>query len=414
MKDRPPVSTESTRFRLGINYWPSNTAMRWWQCFDEEELERDFARIRGVGFDSVRVFLLWEDFQPSPDHVSEKALTRLVRVADVARDNNLGLLPTLFTGHMSGVNWFPRWAVDLESLPEASSSAARFRIVAGNQVIRGVAKNWFSDAVVGDAQERLAGAAAETLRGHPALWAWDLGNENSNCCIPPTREAGVAWLERMSTRIRTADSKVAITMGLHMEDLIEDRRLGPQEAGRFCDFLCMHGYPIYADFVDSPTDERLLPFLGLITGWLSGREVLFAEFGAPALRAGTALNQARAATPQKPLLDEESAASFTREALNALRQFGSLGAMLWCYQDYAEVLWNDPPLDEATWERWFGVWRTDGSPKPAVTAVSSCENLRRTSPRESFPWIDIDKEDYYTRPYEHLCRLYRRFCEHIG
>ena len=59
-----------------------------------------------------------------------------------------------------------------------------------------------------------------------------------------------------------------------MEDLIEDRRLGPQEAGPFCDFLCMHGYPIYADFVESPTDERLLPFLGLITCWLGGREVL--------------------------------------------------------------------------------------------------------------------------------------------
>jgi endo-1,4-beta-mannosidase len=81
MISRPPVSAESTRFRLGINYWPSNSAMRWWRCFDEEELERDFARIRGVGLDSVRVFLLWEDFQPTPDHVSERALTRLVRVA---------------------------------------------------------------------------------------------------------------------------------------------------------------------------------------------------------------------------------------------------------------------------------------------------------------------------------------------
>jgi hypothetical protein len=248
--------------------------MRWWQCFDMDEVERDFARIREVGFDSVRIFLLWEDFQPAPDRVSEHALTRLVRVASAAHESDLSLLPTLFTGHMSGVNWLPRWAVDRENRLNSSSPEARFRIVSDNQVRRGTAKNWFSDEIVGDAQERLAGAAAEALRGHPALWAWDLGNENSNCCVPPTRRAAVAWLERMSTRIRAADSKVAITIGLHMEDLIEDRRLGPREAGRFCNFLCMHGYPIYADFVEGPTDERLLPFLGLITYWLGGREVL--------------------------------------------------------------------------------------------------------------------------------------------
>ena len=228
-------------------------------------MNRDFARLRETGFDSVRIFLLWEDFQPAPDRVSEQALARLVRVADAAHDNNLSLIPTLFTGHMSGVNWIPHWAVDAESHPGSFSPEARFRIVADNQAIPGIAKNWFSDETVGNAQERFAGAAAGALRGHPALWAWDLGNENSNCCIPPTRRAAVAWLKCMSTRIRSADPKVAIRIGLHMEDLIEDRRLGPQEAGPFCDFLCMHGYPIYADFVESPTDERLLPFLGLIT-----------------------------------------------------------------------------------------------------------------------------------------------------
>lgn len=414
MKGRPHLDPELPRFRLGINYWPSNTAMRWWQRFDEKVVEQDFARIRGAGFDSVRIFLLWEDFQPAPDRISEQALTHLVRVADAAHASSLSLLPTLFTGHMSGVNWFPRWALDPESRSDPLPTAPRFRIVSGNQVIRGSAKNWFSDVTVGNAQERLAAAAAEALCGHPALWAWDLGNENSNCCVPPTHAAAVEWLERMSTCIRAADSKVAITIGLHMEDLIEDRRLGPQEAGRYCDFLCMHGYPIYADFVKSPTDERLLPFLGLITAWLGERQVLFSECGAPALRAGTMLDQARSVTPQKALLDEESAATFTRRALEQLHLFGFPGAMIWCYSDYAEELWNDPPLDEATWERWFGLWRADGSPKPAATASGSFENLRQASPPGGFPWIDMERGEFYTRPGEHLRRLYRRFCEQAG
>jgi endo-1,4-beta-mannosidase len=114
------------------------------------------------------------------------------------------------------------------------------------------------------------------------------------------------------------------------------------------------------------------------------------------------------------LLDEDSAATFTRRALDALHRFGFLGAMLWCYGDYAEPLWTDPPLDEATWERWFGLWRADGSPKPAVREVTSFERIGRASPQQGFPWINIDREEFYTRPYEHLCRLYLRFCEHIG
>ena len=85
------------------------------------------------------------------------------------------------------------------------------------------------------------------------------------------------------------------------------------------------------------------------------------------------------------MLDEDSAATFTRRALDELHRFGFLGAMLWCYGDYAEPLWTDPPLDEATWERWFGLWRADGSPKPAVAEVTSFKRIGRESPQQGFP-----------------------------
>ena len=63
-------------FRLGINYWPARTAMRWWTMFDEGETVEDFARIAAGGFDSVRVFLLWEAFQPEADRVDAAMLQR--------------------------------------------------------------------------------------------------------------------------------------------------------------------------------------------------------------------------------------------------------------------------------------------------------------------------------------------------
>ncbi|HKC92356.1 MAG TPA: hypothetical protein VKE23_13615, partial [Candidatus Limnocylindria bacterium] len=61
-------------FDVGVNYWPSSSAMRWWRRFDAAEVDRDFARIREAGGDLVRFFLLWEDFQPAPATVSDRSL----------------------------------------------------------------------------------------------------------------------------------------------------------------------------------------------------------------------------------------------------------------------------------------------------------------------------------------------------
>lgn len=373
--------------------------MRWWRRFDRAEVEDDFARIGAAGFDSVRIFLLWEHFQPEPRAVSKEGLSELAQVADLASAHGLSLLVTLFTGHMSGVNWIPGWLLD------PSRSAQRFRIVAGDRVVDAGIRNWYAESSLIEAQARLAREVAALLRDHPALWAWDLGNESSNCVIPPSRKAAREWLERVADAIRSVDGRHPITLGLHLEDLEEDRRLGPAEAATVCDFLSMHGYPIYTPWAGSTTEELLLPFLGLVTEWLGGREVLFEEFGAPALPRET-LN--RLGRPSL-LLDEDEAGAFMERASLALRRFGFPGALVWCYGDYDERLWNEPPFDAIIHERWFGLWRADGSPKPAVAAIKKATRAGAGIVRPSPGWIDIEREEYYARPSENLRRLYRRF-----
>ena len=102
--------------------------MSWWSNFDRAEVATDFARIAACGLDSVRVFLTWEDFQPAPNQVDRAMLERLVAVADLAAELGLALIPTLFTGHMSGVNWIPAWALG------GSDGDPRFRIVSRGRV----------------------------------------------------------------------------------------------------------------------------------------------------------------------------------------------------------------------------------------------------------------------------------------
>jgi endo-1,4-beta-mannosidase len=380
-----------------VNYWPAALAMDWLRVYDAGITRRDFVRAKSSGFDTVRVFLRWEDAQPAQSTIDSAVLGRLADAADAAVEAGVTLLVTLFTGHMSGVNWAPGWALG------GAAGDRRFRIVSGGKAFPSATglRNWYDDPAVVGAQERLAVATAEALAGHPGVWGWDLGNENSNCTVPSSRAAGEAWLDRMSTAVRNCDPGRPVTIGLHMEDVENDRMIGPAEAGRFCDVLSMHGYPIYADWAAGPTDHELVPFLAVITRWLgSGCPVLFEEFGLPT---------AAAPVPEQGLVEEPSAARYTGRVLDGLRAVGCTGAFLWCFSDYDPELGSVPPFDAARHELSFGLWRADGAAKPAVAEVASRAGAACIEPRSPGAWLDIEPATFAKDRRYHLRRLYNRF-----
>jgi endo-1,4-beta-mannosidase len=385
------------RFDVGVNYWPASSAMRWWRRFDAAEVERDFARIHEAGGDLVRLFLLWEDFQPAPTAISDRSLARLVTVADTARRHDLRIIPTLFTGHMSGSNFVPEWALG------GRAPSERFRVIANDRVVDRAMRNWYTDPLVFEAQALLARESARALAGHAALWGWDLGNENSNCCAPPTSDDGRRWLARIASAIRSVDPTCGITLGLHMEDLEDDRRIGPAEAAEVCDVLCMHGYPIYTSWCRSPMDPELVAFLTEITRWLGGKDVLFSEFGA-ATRDG----DPEAERGPSPLLTEDEAGRYTESAFARIHAAGAVGGMVWCYTDYDRAIWSEPPLDRAPHERHFGLWRADGTPKPAAAALHEWSGRPRVAATPA-TWSETDRTEFYRARRETLVRLYRAY-----
>ena len=391
------IDADPDKFKLGVNYWPADAAMGWLRAYDPAVTRRDFRRAASAGFDNIRVFLRWEDAQPTASTIDAATLGLLVDAADAAVEAGVTLVVTLFVGHMSGVNWIPDWATG------GTDGDRRFRVVSKGRARSAAGiRNWYTDPAIVAAQERLAAAAATALAGHPGVWAWDLGNENSNCTIPPDRTAGEAWLERISNAIRKRDPGRPLTIGIHMEDLEEDRRIGPAEAARWCDVVSMHGYPIYASWSAGPTDHELLPFLAEVTRWLaSGSPILFEEFGLPT---------SRAAVPEGSLLVSESAAAgYTRRALDGLREAGCTGALLWCFSDYVSEFAASPPFDSARHELCFGLWRADGTPKPALAYVAERASSPRVPPPSPDGWLDIDRSTFEDDRRFHLARLYRRY-----
>ena len=83
--------------------------------------------------------------------------------------------------------------------------------------------------------------------------------------------------------------------------------------------------------------------------------------------------------------------------------------MLWCFSDYASALHAVPPFDRATHERSFGLWRADGSPKPAVAQVTARVGSSCLAPPSPDGWLDIDQETFSSNRRVHLARLYRRY-----
>ncbi|MBW2123541.1 MAG: hypothetical protein JRH07_17105 [Deltaproteobacteria bacterium] len=397
--------TSTGRFLVGINYWPRETAMFWWRRFDLACVRRDFSLLADFGFDLVRIFLLWEDFQPEIRRVSVSCLDRLVQVAETAHESRIKILPTFFTGYMSGMNWLPPWML------ESSGEKGRFSIFSDGQVLQAGIRNMYGEKEVLKAQKLLLHETTGALQGHPAVWGYDLGNEPLNLVIPPSKDRARAWLEEMVLELKRYDSDIPVTLGLGQQDLEEDRVLGPGEVASACDLLAVHAYPCYAAWAEGPLDWRASLFVALLASWLGGKKVLLEGFGVPTDPGRTALpEEERERLGGVELVPEEDAALYYGKVLEVLSAYGFPGGMAWCFSDFEPRLWEVSPLREHVHERYFGLFRWDGSPKEGAGRIAGA-GRGPASTEASLDWIDLRPDDYYERPGEHLERLYQRFKE---
>jgi endo-1,4-beta-mannosidase len=383
--------------------------MYWWKDFDRDEVAAEFDLIAGLGMSLVRIFLVWEDFQPSPDTVSETALADLEVVADVAAERGLGLDVTFFTGHMSGPNWAPAWLLGgTEPVPEGR------QVISGGNRDAGSYRNPYTDPVALDAAERQVRAVVGRLRDHRGVWAWNLGNEPDNFALPPTDAAGAAWARRLFDVIVELDPERHRSVGLHSPSLATINHLRADQVFEGADFAVMHTYPIYANFGAQALDPDTVPFATALTAALSGKPTMMEEFGACTAPPGSDTTtwewQAQGRTSRQIMLAEETFADHLREVLPRLVEVGSTGAMVWCFADYHEDLWDRPPCDTKLHERHFGLLRPDGSLKPHAEVI---REFAASGPRISAPSararIDVDATAFYEDPGAAVPALYETF-----
>jgi endo-1,4-beta-mannosidase len=399
-------------FVLGVNYWPRRKAMYWWSDFDEGEVRDEFALIAELGMNIVRLFLLWDDWQPTPDTVSSECLTNLAKVCDIAAEHHLGLDVTFFTGHMSGPNWSPRWLLD-KNAPPASNWVKQ--VVSEGKVVDSLYRNSFIDPVALDAERLLLRTVVTELKDHPGVWMWNLGNEPDLFAWPANAEAGRAWTQEMVGLIKSIDPVHPVTCGLHVASLHVDNGLRIDHVFRETDVAVMHAYPMYLPWAKHNLDPDLVPYTCALVTALSGKPTLMEEWGGCTNAPGkpsetwewTAYGEPRA----QFMASEEDLAAYIEAVLPRLVEVGATGSMLWCFADYIPELWDKPPCSESVHERFFGLVRPDGSLKPHAEVIKrfaatrpavKTENIRRLE-------MDITPDEYYEDPTGHLIRLYEKY-----
>src|SRR5919201_335865 len=322
-KERERLMTQRTTFTLGVNYWPRKKAMYWWKDFDRAEVEAEFGEIAALKLQVARIFLFWEDFQPAPDQVSDRALGDLGTVLDVALAAGIKVMPTFFTGHMSGINWWPMWALSNEEDP-----TGMLRIAGGAYTTR-VGRDPYADPFMLAAERRLVAAVCGRYGSHPAVHSWNFSNE---------------------------------------PDL-----LAPHN-----DFLSMHAYSIYYALTqdDDPLNSDVVPLACLVTEALGGKRVLFEEFGYANSEKGDVSEykvvRRGAFESRQFFADDASGGRYYRDVLEKLARCGALGAGAWDFSDYDPCVWHKPPFDSHEHERFFGLTRYDGTVKPSGEAMRAC------------------------------------------
>ncbi|MDX1994017.1 MAG: cellulase family glycosylhydrolase [bacterium] len=404
----------SQPFMLGVNYWPRRKAMYWWRDFDAGEVREEFGLLRELGMNVVRFFLLWDDFQPAPDAVSAEALANLETVCNIAADNNLNLDMTFFTGHMSGPNWSPRWLLSADA-PKPSPHVRQ--VLSQGKIVQSSYRNMFHDPVALDAEKLLLREVVTRLKGHPAIWMWNLGNEPDLFAWPNSAADGLTWVREMTHLIKDIDPDHRVTIGLHIASLLENNGLRVDQLFREVDVPVMHGYPMYMPGIARhELDPDLVPFMCALVSAMCGKPTLMEEWGGCTAPQGEPTQVWEWEAYGKPrtqfMASEVDFANYVEAVLPKLVQVGASGSLLWCYADYIEALWDRPPCDEqgAKHERHFGLVRPDGSIKPHAHIIQRFAEAQPTvQPAQRTVKLDITPDEYYQSPLEHFYRLYQQY-----
>lgn len=377
---------------VGCNYWASHAGTNMWKEWDETVIRKDFHRLTAVGIRVLRVFPLWSDFQPLRMHyghagepreirmgeaplpfteagqagVSEVILARFRRFMDLAYESGIQLVVGLLTGWMSGRLHAPEM------------------LQGRNLLVDPLAIRW---------EIRFVRLMVRQFRAHPALLAWDLGNECN--CMGKVENADqfYVWTATIANTIRAEDAGHPLISGMHgMRPMTPEL---PEDQGELNDIVCTHPYPKFTPHCD--TD----PLTGMKSALHAAAESrMYADLaGKPCF--------VEEAGPLGPMFaSPENAADYLQSMLLSTWRYDCLGLMWWCAFDQEHL--SQTPYDWNAVERQLGLLALSGE-KPAAGVMKRFDAFIRRLPVDCLPARSCDAVCILTRGQDNWAVAYGSF-----
>ncbi len=370
-KNTPVSITESGKFVLGCNYWASHAGTNMWKDWRPDVVEADMKQISEAGMQVIRVFPIWPDFQPihqfysgggelkeirfkdgplpgtgsGKNGVSVEALSHFRELADLAQKHNIKLIVGLVTGWMSGQLFIPPALEGRKILSDPTSIM------------------W---------QVKLVRTMVQEFKDHPAVLAWDLGNECNVMENVESSQVAYVWTASLTNAIRAEDPTRPVVSGMHSLSSGSDAKWTIQDQGELNDLLTTHPYPFWTPHTNQDPANTIRTIMH------SAAETRFYAdvSGKPCLVEETGIMGPMEA-------NEFSKTGFLRSILFNNWAHDCQGILWWCAYDQ-----NQLPFTPYEWyavERDLGLFRTDRSPKPVVNELTSFKKFLDGLPFEKLP-----------------------------
>lgn len=348
-------------FTIGCNYWASNAGVYMWRNFDETAVEKDLIQMKEAGIDSLRVFPLWEDFQPlyreqaqnrfefsvngkpldsSPEGVagvSPLMMDRFERLLILCEKYGFKVLVCLINGWMSGKLFYP-------------PAFANINVITDKTAIK-----W---------QIRFVRYMVNRFKKYDCISAWETGNESNvmswaGDAVTP-KDGYFVWLSTLVTTIKSIDNSRPVIAGMHGLEM--NGHISPREVGEICDVMTVHPYAgfvphCFTDTIDS-MKTRLHPVAeSALYSDLSNKPCLCEEIGTFGYALGS----------------DEMTSQFIKVNSNSLWANGSTGIVWWCAYDQNEFSFF--PYEWNGLERELGIFKFNRDKKPVVDTLVDFQNF---------------------------------------
>lgn len=321
---------------VGAHWVPAKAAMQWPLQWNPSDIDADFAKMAEMGFNTVRLDLMWAWFEPRPGDYNPQAFAQLDYLISLAHKYKIYLHPTLFVGGEVGEAY---WDVPWRNGRDPQSDPEMLRLET-NQ-----------------AEEFGRRYAHET-----AILAWDLTDEPPFWISKGTTDAmAVNWTRLIAGGIRKYDTMHPIVVGVSTQDM-EHGPFRPDTIAADVDFFSVHPYTIYTPdlFPDPMVSERGTYGAAFETtlSRAAGKPVMVQEMGASSAQY----------TPEK-------ITEFDRTSLYSALGAGANGFLLWCYTDAAPEQYRKVPYLRSPHETQFGLTTWDRKDRPQGLAFETFEKI---------------------------------------